>query len=65
MQKGSRGAVAVYHTSRAPLVDELIDGMTWLQHNNAEVLGEWSVRLIESIWEGDATLWNDENLIPK
>ena len=64
MQKGSGGAVAVYPIP-APLLDELMDGMTWLQHN-AE-LGECSAKLIESIWEGEATLCEDENVnsIPK
>jgi len=64
MQKGSGGAVAVYPIP-APLLDELMDGMTWLQHNSE--LGECSAKLIESIWEGEATLCEDENVnsIPK
>ena len=62
MQKGSGGAVAVYPIP-APLMNDLIDNMVWLQHN-AE-LGECSARLIESIWEDNATVWSDENSIPK
>ena len=62
MQKGSGGAVAVYPIP-APLMNDLIDNMVWLQHN-AE-LGECSARLIESIWEDTATVWSDENSIPK
>ena len=61
MQKGSGGAVAVYPIP-TPLLDELIDGMTWLQHNSE--LGECSARLIESIWEGEAALCTDENVNP-
>ena len=45
----------------APLMNDLIDNMVWLQHN-AE-LGECSARLIESIWEDNATV--DENSIPQ
>lgn len=62
MQKGSGGAVAVYPIP-APLMNDLIDNMVWLQHN-AE-LGECSARLIESIWEDNAAVGNDDNSIPK
>jgi hypothetical protein len=62
VQKGSGSAVAVYPIP-APLVEELIDGMAWLQHNSE--LGECSVKLIKSIWEGEVSLWEDDILIPK
>ena len=54
-QKGSGGAVAVYPIP-APLIDELIDGMIWLQHNSE--LGECSVQLIAAIYE-DPALWGE------
>ena len=52
-QQGSGGAVAVYPIP-APLMEELIDDMIWLQHN-AE-LGECSVQLIAAICEDGVSL---------